>query len=101
MDDREQAFVKTQELDAKIKALHNQIVGKVPGKQNKHGPGLAITIMSDLMGGLIAGGIIGYLIMRAWDLQPYVLGMFLLLGGFAGMLNVYKYVRRIEKGDNS
>ena len=29
-----------------------------------------------------------------------ILGIFIFLGGIAGLLNVYKYVRRIENGKN-
>lgn len=98
MDDREQAFVKSKELEAKIKALHEQVVGKVPDQSGRQGAGLAVTIMSDLLGGLIAGGVIGFLIQRFFDTKPFILGIFIFLGGIAGLLNVYKYVRRIEKG---
>ncbi len=100
MDSREQAFVKSKELEAKIKALHEQVVGKVPDRLDRQGAGLAITIMSDLLGGLIAGGVIGFLIQRFFDTKPFILGIFIFLGGIAGLLNVYKYVRRIENGKN-
>ncbi len=100
MDSREQAFVKSKELEAKIKALHEQVVGKVPDRLDRQGAGLAITIMSDLLGGLIAGGVIGFLIQRLFDTKPFILGIFIFLGGIAGLLNVYKYVRRIENGKN-
>lgn len=100
MDDREQAFVKSKELEAKIKALHEQVVGKVPDRLDRQGAGLAVTIMSDLLGGLIAGGVIGFLIQRFFDAKPFILGIFIFLGGIAGLLNVYKYVRRIENGKN-
>ena len=100
MDSREQAFVKSKELEAKIKALHEQVVGKVPDRLDRQGAGLAITIMSDLLGGLIAGGVIGFLIQRFFDTKPFILGVFIFLGGIAGLLNVYKYVRRIENGKN-
>ncbi len=100
MDDREQAFVKSKELEAKIKALHEQVVGKVPDRLDRQGAGLAVTIMSDLLGGLIAGGVIGFLIQRFFDTKPFILGIFIFLGGIAGLLNVYKYVRRIENGKN-
>lgn len=100
MDDREQAFVKSKELEAKIKALHEQVVGKVPDRLDRQGAGLAVTIMSDLLGGLIAGGVIGFLIQRFFDTKPFIVGIFIFLGGIAGLLNVYKYVRRIENGKN-
>ncbi len=100
MDDRELAFVKSKELDAKIKALHAQVVEKVPDKLDRQGVGLAITIMSDLLGGLIAGGVIGFLIQQFFDTKPFILGVFIFLGGIAGLLNVYKYVHRIENGKN-
>ena len=75
MDDREQAFVKSKELEAKIKALHEQVVGKVPDQSGRQGVGLAVTIMSDLLGGLIAGGVIGFLIQRFFDTKPFILGI--------------------------
>ena len=100
MDDREQAAAKSKELEAKIKALHEQVVGKVPDRLDRQGAGLAVTIMSDLLGGLIAGGVIGFLIQQFFDTKPFILGIFIFLGGIAGLLNVYKYVRRIENGKN-
>ena len=100
MADREQAFVKSKEFVAKLKELHEQVVGKVPDRLDRQGAGLAVTIMSDLLGGLIAGGVIGFLIQRFFDTKPFILGIFIFLGGIAGLLNVYKYVRRIENGKN-
>ncbi len=100
MNEQEQILIKSKELKTKIKSLHEQVAEKTSDKTKQQDVSLGVAIMSDLLGGIIAGAAIGFLIQQFFDTKPFVLGIFIFLGGIAGILNVYKYVRRAEKREN-
>ena len=58
---------------------------------------IVATILSDLIGGLLVGGVIGYALYRYLDWPVIVFGVFTLLGGIAGLLNMYRSLSEIER----
>ena len=61
--------------------------------QKQSGYGMAFAITADLVGGLIGGAAIGWLIDRWLGSTPMGLVAFFFLGAAAGMWNVYRTVR--------
>ena len=68
-----------------------------PDKQPKmQGLSLAYRISTELLGALIVSVIIGLLIDKMLDSKPIGLITLIILGFFAGLLNIYRLIRRIE-----
>jgi ATP synthase protein I len=75
----------------RLKEANSTKAGTADGKQS--GYGMAFTIAADLVGGLIGGAGIGWLIDRWLGSAPFGLIAFFFLGAAAGMWNVYRTVR--------
>ena len=54
-------------------------------------------IGAELISGVIVGAGIGYLLDILFGTRPLLLIIFLFLGGVAGFLNVYRFVKSMEK----
>ena len=68
-----------------------------PDKQPKmQGLSFAYRISTELLGALIVSVIIGLLIDKMFDSKPIGLITLIILGFFAGLLNIYRLIRRIE-----
>ena len=57
---------------------------------------LAYRISTELLGALIVSVVIGLLIDKMFDSKPIGLITLIILGFFAGLLNIYRLIRRIE-----
>ena len=84
-----------QEMKEKIESFRKLAF---PPKQQAVSGSVAviITIISDLLGGLLVGAGLGYLFMKLFGAHKIVLAIFVLLGGLAGLLNVYKSIKQLE-----
>ena len=49
---------------------------------------------AELVSGVLAGAGLGYVLDKFFNTQPTLLAVFLILGGAAGFLNVYRFVKR-------
>jgi len=58
--------------------------------------GLAFRVGAELVAGLAVGGGIGWWLDRWLGTKPFLLLLFFVLGGAAGMLNVYRLVRAMN-----
>jgi ATP synthase protein I len=64
-------------------------------KNNEHSQGLLNTfsrVATELLAGLLIGGLSGWTIDRWLDTTPWFLIVFFLLGGAAGILNLWRVV---------
>lgn len=84
-------------LQEKIDALKNKVTPSRRKGWETQGVGLLIMILSDLLGGLLVGAALGYLFQTLFHLHHSVIGVFVLLGGLAGLLNVFKTGVKAEK----
>ncbi len=57
---------------------------------------IGFRIGTELISGVLVGGAIGYLLDKIFETRPILLIIFLFLGGIAGFLNVYRFVKSIE-----
>ena len=65
-------------------------------KPKMQGLSFAYRISTELLGVLIVSVIIGLLIDKMFDSKPIGLITLIILGFFAGLLNIYRLIRRIE-----
>ncbi len=59
--------------------------------------GLAMRITTDLMSGVIIGGIMGWSFDKLFGTSPWLLIVFFILGVFAGISNVIRTANRMNK----
>ena len=86
-----------QEMKEKVNAFRKSTLSK-PEKRSTVSSSLniIITIISDLLGGLLVGAGLGYLLVKFFNAHMLVFAIFILLGGFAGLLNLYKSLKKME-----
>ena len=65
-------------------------------KPSMQGLSFAYRISTELLGALIVSVVIGLLIDKVFDSKPIGLITLIILGFFAGLLNIYRLIRRIE-----
>ena len=59
--------------------------------------GVGVQITADLLAGVLVGAGVGYVLDMILGVRPIMLAVFLLFGGAAGFLNVYRTVKNEEK----
>jgi ATP synthase protein I len=86
---------RLSEFEARLNRLkeENSKKASTAAGQVQSGYGMAFVIAADLVGGLIGGAAIGWLIDRWLGSAPMGLIAFFFLGAAAGMWNVYRTVR--------
>ena len=86
---------RLNELEARLHRLMeaNSDKPSAPAGQMQSGYGMAFVIAADLVGGLIGGAAIGWLVDRWLGSAPMGMIAFFFLGAAAGMWNVYRTVR--------
>ena len=83
-------------LKEKIGHLQHDKEKKSVSKRNS-GAGFGFKISTEIVAALIVGVGIGLLVDNYFNTKPFGLIIFFILGAFAGFLNVYRVMRRIEK----
>ena len=66
-------------------------------KKDKTGAGFAFKISTEIIAALVVGVGIGLIVDNFFNTKPFGLIIFFIFGAFAGFLNVYRVMRRIEK----
>ena len=87
---------RLENLKKKINHLqHNKDNKSLPKPDS--GAGFSFKISTEIVAALIIGVGIGLLVDNYFNTKPLGLIIFFILGAFAGFLNVYRVMRRIEK----
>ena len=87
---------KINKLKEKIQVIENKKFTK--SQSNKEsGAGFAFKISTELIAALIVGVGMGLIVDNYFNTKPFGLIFFFVLGAFAGFLNIYRVMRRIEK----
>lgn len=61
-----------------------------------HASKAGFRVGTELLSGVLVGAAIGYLLDRFFDTRPWLMVLFLFLGGAAGIMNVYRFVKGEE-----
>lgn len=86
-----------QEMKEKIDAFRQDAFQKNEKRSPVASPlNIIIIILSDLLGGLLVGAGLGYVAVTYWGAHKIFFAIFILLGGFAGLLNLYRSMKRLE-----
>ena len=87
---------KISKLKEKIEDIEKKKINEsMPKKES--GAGFAFKISTELIAALIVGVGIGLIVDNYLGTNPFGLIIFFILGSFAGFLNIYRVMRRIEK----
>ena len=87
---------KIENLKKKINNLQNYNKNNSVPKSNS-GASFGFKISTEIVAALIVGVGIGLLVDNYFNTKPFGLIIFFILGAFAGFLNIYRVMRRIEK----
>ena len=85
-----------QQLEKRIKKLktdNNKTPRNVSDKQFLYAYQIGTRIAADLVSGVLVGAGLGYILDKICTTAPIQLIIFLILGGVAGFLNVYRFVQ--------
>ena len=87
---------KLENLKKEIDHLQQNKENKSKSKQNS-GASFGFKISTEIVAALAVGVGIGLIVDNYFSSRPFGLIIFFILGAFAGFLNVYRVMRRIEK----
>ncbi len=88
-----------QRLDERIKQLQEQEKQARKDKTESdfvHASKVGFRVGTEMLSGVLVGGALGFLVDRFLETKPLWLIIFLFLGGAAGVLNVYRFVKSEE-----
>ena len=89
---------KIKELKDKIGHIENRQLSKSKTKtKTKSNASFGFKISTELVSALVVGVGMGLIVDNYLGTKPFGLIIFFILGSFAGFLNIYRVMRRIEK----
>ena len=88
---------KLEELNKKIDKIKTNNSEKLNNKASQSGASFGFKISTEIIAALVVGVGIGLIVDNYFNTKPFGLIIFFIFGAFAGFLNVYRVMRRIEK----
>lgn len=85
-----------QKIDQRIKELTKKEASArkdKPESQFAYASKAGFRVGTELLSGVLVGAALGYVLDRTFNTQPLLLILLLLLGGAAGILNVYRFAK--------
>ena len=87
---------KINELKNKIDHIESKKISKFKLKKQSNAS-FGFKISTELVSALVVGVGIGLIVDKYMGTKPFGLIIFFIFGAFAGILNIYRVMRRIEK----
>lgn len=90
-----------KKMDERIASLKKQYIREETDDKAKNTSQLFVGLRLgvEFASGTVIGAAIGYILDELFDFQFVMLLIFTILGGFAGMLNAYRYMKSSDKED--
>jgi len=88
---------KTRLKIAKDKIKNNSII--TDNNENSSFIGSAFKLGTELVSAVLVGTIIGFILDTWFDTKPWLIILFFFLGSIAGILNVIKVAKKMQKKD--
>ena len=86
---------KTSLLQKKIEDVRSSLKD-IRAEKSTERVGIVLIVLSDLLGGLLVGCALAYILCHFFGTHVIFGGLLILLGGIAGFFNIYKSVQKIE-----
>ena len=92
---------KNQDFKTRLKIAKNQFLKKEDKESKSKGlfMGSAFRLGTELIAAVVVGTIIGFILDNWFDTKPWLIIIFFFLGSAAGMLNIIKTAKKIQKED--
>lgn len=84
---------RLEERINKIKQQEKEARKDKPESDFAYAAKTGFRVGTELVSGVVVGTAVGYVLDRIFDSRPLLLIIFLFLGGVAGFLNVYRFVK--------
>ena len=84
---------RLEERINKIKQQEKEARKDKPESDFAYAAKTGFRVGTELVSGVVVGTAVGYVLYRIFDSRPLLLIIFLFLGGVAGFLNVYRFVK--------
>ena len=85
----------TSILQEKIEKVRSSLK-ETRTKESTERVGIVLIVLSDLLGGLLVGCALAYILCHFFGAHVIWGGLLILLGGIAGFFNIYKSMQKIE-----
>ena len=80
----------------KLKSFEDKVQKDMTETKFVYAYQIGTRIGTELVSGVLVGAGLGYLLDKVFNSSPVMLIIFLILGGAAGFLNVYRFVKKEE-----
>ena len=90
-------IAKLEEKISKLQTKEQKARGVKPQTEYGTAASIGFRIATELLSGVSIGGGIGWFLDNIFSTKPYLLIIFLLFGGAAGFLNVYRFTKQLER----
>ncbi len=92
---------KNQDFKTRLKIAKNQFLKKEDKESKSKGlfMGSAFRLGTELIAAVVVGTIIGFILDNWFDTKPWFIIIFFIIGVSAGMLNVIRVAKRMQKED--
>ena len=87
---------KTSLLQKKIEDVRSSLKD-VRAEKSTERIGVVLIVLSDLLGGLLVGCALAYILCHVFGAHVVFGGLLILLGGIAGFFNIYKSMQKVER----
>ena len=90
-----------EDFKTRLKIAKSKIKKKMENEREKRGSfmGSAFKLGTELVAAVAVGTIIGFILDTWFDTKPWLIIIFFFLGAVAGMLNVIRAAKRMQKED--
>ena len=88
-----------EDFKTRLKIAKSKIKNQVPSDSEKRGSfmGNAFKLGTEIVAAVVVGTLIGFLLDTWFDTKPWLIIIFFFLGAIAGMLNVIRTAKRMQK----